>query len=644
MEGSSRSRFRIALLVSDYSHIQKEIVTGFRRQLRKILPVGINFDIETFCSEGFYVSVHEHNVRTIIQSKFDLILTVGLSATKTAKRVTKELKSKIPVIFTGVSNPQRDDLIRSYGRSYNNLVGISVESPCRILPAQVLLAAKPNSKRFFLPYRRTPVLDYLEYEFEQMQELFAQFGRTITLRPITEDRLTPEFFAEMEGYDGVLIPEGGLTSFDKDAIVSSCDARGILVHADGKDAIKNGAVFATRSDLRFVGKLSADYAKRILVEGVKPSKLESRKLRYVRSFVYDFRNANKHGISFSSDILYLFEAATASGKPIPQYEQVFKEFASYCQTDTPFSSDMITRLTEKIRTQVTHETGRVFSDMPGQAIVEKKDQPSLTQRIDALVSRPYVQKLYVGGGDAAAETLRQMKEKQMWRNLESIQVAASLSKAQGLSHAMQDDSEHFATVVEPLKPDAVFMGLKTFMKRCEVAFNIVGLEKDELPQGYDEYIASIEASARDMNVNLKTIVTTDIDEIAKLIRKRSAARNGFFAIPHLIRRELVEPILNVCLEQGVMFCAPSLTYAGRAPLAIGVRERSFDANDIPYREIGGNVKVRKIDSSRAYTFCADNRLIKSFGGVIPARKTGLLAYKCVILDEKNADEKLRNLI
>jgi len=635
---------RVAVMMTNFGPYQEELLIGYKKRIERILPPGFKVTYEEFSSSGPLGELIVDNLKQIAKRKFDLIYTIGIRNTAVVKEARKHLKIKIPMMFAGVSHALRQGIISSYKSSPGGVFGISVTPPSNILPAQLIIAGKPNIINFFMPYKNDSSFHSLSNELDEMCEYFESLGRKIDRYPYDGGMPTKEVFDEMKKYRAVILPEGGMSYRARDMFLQAADTfreqgLDIVVFADGKDAVRKGAVFGVTSDVRFVGKLNANQTKELFIDDTPSNKIKSISLNNPRSIIFSMKKSleSRFGTTFTKDILLLLSDAVHTNEPIPEFFELIRIFTSYREVDSPALTSLLCRISKKVKTRLKVVTGKKFP-VNLEGVPEKT---TFYRDMEAFISKEvgsdHVKGLYVGGGRAVKLAAEKIALSGKPLRLESVQIAHSLQQAQGLDIKLPFGASHTARVIQPIDPSAIILALRACVERCSKAYIIVGLPKDSYPAGTKEYLDLVVAQGKKQRVAVKVFASTSAEEIKEFLDTKSRGYKGeqtkrsvFFSAPHLIENELLETIADYCKEKSIMFAVPSLSYKGRAPIAFGVDEKATRSLLARHMEQG----VAFMESCRVYSFHISSRLVYAWGGRVSHRLIKELHHVYHIDDEQ----------
>jgi putative tryptophan/tyrosine transport system substrate-binding protein len=125
VEGQQPKVYRIGMLVNGTPSSHKFIIDEFHQGLRDLGYVeGRNFLLEVRYAEGKLDRLPEL-ARELVQMNVEVAFTNATPGTVAMKQAT----NTIPIVFTGVGDPVKAGLVKSFAKPGGNLTGISILSP-----------------------------------------------------------------------------------------------------------------------------------------------------------------------------------------------------------------------------------------------------------------------------------------------------------------------------------------------------------------------------------------------------------------------------------------------------------------------------------------------------------------------------------
>jgi len=619
--------YKIAVLVPENGALYRAIQESCKTFLKQIMTESFHYDL--IVTGGTAPYLVDQYAKNIIEKKYDAIFTIGLSCSLAAKRMTTKLQSRqrTPIVFAAVSKHQAHELIHSYKDTRNNLIGITVAPPCALTPIQALRKLNPEARSFFIPYREEFMQGKMLHDMKNTKEHFKKQGCSVTLYPYTGSKLASGLFEHMKTHDAVVVPEGGAKTLDRDAILDFCKNRNIDVYADGKDAVKKGAVFACTSDMEYVSRRAAEMIKLVTEDGKNPSKLSCSELIKTRQLVYNEKNASNLGVNFSNDYKMMLETCTKNNVPMPRQMEDEKLLLAYCEDNSLGLQEAMRALTKQIEEQVDYITNEPVStdsdviDMSQVAAQKPAEPKPFKQRqeekkkkiesdINKIIHKGFVQSLYIAGPQAIQAAAQRMEEKDRHRPLSAIQFAQSLEEAVGLDIQMPPGNTVHATIMQPPRAETIAHYLKEYMgSDLRSAYFLIG--HDALQD--ESYISSFSVQAKMLNFRVNPIIVENEFDIQRAMEKHHKRHNAFFGVTHLISPSLMEGMVFYGNEFKIMTLAPSLQLGKEAPLSLGLNSQAFSEEVSPFQQLSPVLYARVIPADILYLHGANAARLAAMG-------------------------------
>ncbi len=250
---------------------------GFMDTLRvKGYVEGVNLKALRFsCNENRELA--KKFAEKLVQWQPNIFLVLGTPAALEAKKVLQKERSKIPLIFTATTSPDRTGIIPSYLSPPKNMAGIGVEIPV-VERVKVIIEAFPWAKKVgivYFPDTRPAVITSQDFaktlsslggEPELLSLNSAELEES--LRKIDElaKKVDLLYFAP----DPVLYSSPFLNKALHVAMKNKVPVVGIT-----RDIAEKGAVLSEYVSYYEAGEEAADMAYKVL-SGLSPDKLRSR--------------------------------------------------------------------------------------------------------------------------------------------------------------------------------------------------------------------------------------------------------------------------------------------------------------------------------------------------------------------------------
>jgi len=203
--------------------------------------------------------------------KVDLVYSLTTPGTTIMKQV---LDKQTPIVFSIVTYPADSGLIESFEYSGNNLVGTSNFIPLRNY-ITLLKLMQPNTKKVAIFHRKDEPNSNIQA---------ANLIRLLKREKITVVNLEPQSISELikmanqqVGLVDLFISTTDtlLQSGGEEALIKISLANNIPILSSNKMGIEQGSTFGPTADFYTLGKMSGLKAAKILLEGIKPTKLQS---------------------------------------------------------------------------------------------------------------------------------------------------------------------------------------------------------------------------------------------------------------------------------------------------------------------------------------------------------------------------------
>lgn len=207
-----------------------------------------------------------------VTQRHDVIVAIGEAAALAAQRATRTIN--IPIIFLASFDPVNQGLIKSYGNSGNNLVGVGHAAPIdrqidllkQILPALdvVGVMAVPD--------------DPTNQDFvEALERVAPEQGVRVRRESVATPADIPRAFAAFAdaGVRSAYLAPSALTDSRLDVVAREAVASKIALIGNGPKNAEAGALLALYADLDVVGEQLGRMANRLL-RGALPASMSSR--------------------------------------------------------------------------------------------------------------------------------------------------------------------------------------------------------------------------------------------------------------------------------------------------------------------------------------------------------------------------------
>lgn len=288
---------RVGVLASSSKRVQGGRVTQLRESLKELGYVdGRNIVLEVRFGNGNRSIIKKH-VAELVGRKVDVIVTVGLPATRLAAQATK----KIPIVVTYASNLLTSGLVGSMSRPGGNVTGSTVlaqELAGKRL--ELLTEAVPNASHvalMFGPRRSNKTI--VEYTKSAAKSL----GVTIHEGLVRSPKDIGQVFAAMMGQrvGALIMVAGPVVSTHRREIFKLAGQHKIPTLCWRPGMVGHGCMISYGADRAQMVGQAAGYVVKIL-RGAKPGDLPIQRSTKVQ-IVIDLKTANQLGLTIPPSVL-----------------------------------------------------------------------------------------------------------------------------------------------------------------------------------------------------------------------------------------------------------------------------------------------------------------------------------------------------
>lgn len=236
-------------------------------------------------------------VRTLMESKPDLILSISTPATLAVKQATAG--TDLPVVFTLLTDPVGAGIVDSMQRPGGNITGImfGTQEERRL---EYLVRAAPAVTSIYVPFNpkdRSPVS-----ALEKVRNAAKKLGVKLITREVTDAKTLDDAITNLPpSADAVFLLPDSLISTRLDDLVIAATKRKLPTSAANVDAVKNHNVLVSFGcDLRLAGKQAARLVDQIF-RGVKPDDLPVEMTEFYLAL--NLKTADAIGLSIPDEML-----------------------------------------------------------------------------------------------------------------------------------------------------------------------------------------------------------------------------------------------------------------------------------------------------------------------------------------------------
>ena len=238
----------------------------------------------------------EAEVQSFVDAKVDLILSLATPATVAAQKVTAG--TKIPVVFTPISDPLGAGFVESINKPGGNMTGVRNGG---FTPKNLewLKTIVPSIKKIYAPYN--PKDKSAIFARGLLLETAAKLGIEVVTPEITTADDIPGVLANMpEDIDAIFCLSDSMVISRVADIVAAANERKIPVTAVSRAHVEAGTLMGFGSEFNTVGKQTAGVAAQIL-NGADPSTLPVEESEYFLFLMV--KTADSLGITFPDEAL-----------------------------------------------------------------------------------------------------------------------------------------------------------------------------------------------------------------------------------------------------------------------------------------------------------------------------------------------------
>lgn len=220
-----------------------------------------------------------------LASEVDLIISTGLHCSKGLAQISRRRNSMKPIVFLGLLDPVKYELVESIQKPGRNVTGIESSSPGNEAFSMVdlLLKIKPSVRKILLPY--SIVAGGHELHVEDLRESCNANGVEMTLLPINNINDTLQHVSGLiASCDTLMYLESDAVAVCGPALGKLASQYGVTMFAGTVDGVRDSAL-SFIPDLDCLASEAFDLAKEILINQQNPGDLPVRQIPVPRSLV-----------------------------------------------------------------------------------------------------------------------------------------------------------------------------------------------------------------------------------------------------------------------------------------------------------------------------------------------------------------------
>ncbi|MGF1694753.1 ABC transporter substrate-binding protein [Vibrio lamellibrachiae] len=273
-----------------------ENVRGFKDGLAE---KGIDIDNQVEFVEGVISSdkaIQKRAAEKIKESNVDLVYSLTTPGTVIIKETLPE---STPIVFSIVTYPADSGLIESFEYSANNLVGTSNYVPLQHYVALISELA-PNTKSVAIFHRKGEPNSNIQttnlIRLLKRKNIMALNIEAVDINDLTEqaNQVAGQVDLFITTTD-TLLQNGGETALIKISLENK-----VPILSSNKAGILSGSTFGPVADLYVLGKMSGHKAAEILLNGTRPSHIESD-LQEQPTFLINSQSASLLGLEIDKN-------------------------------------------------------------------------------------------------------------------------------------------------------------------------------------------------------------------------------------------------------------------------------------------------------------------------------------------------------
>jgi putative ABC transport system substrate-binding protein len=236
----------------------------------------------------------------IIAQKFvdDQVDLIHAISTPNAQATVK-ITSKIPIVFSSVTDPVKTGIAPKMGKTGTNVTGVSDRWPI-MLQCKMYQDLMPSVKRWGTIYNPGDV--NVTFHIKEMKEAIESMGAKLIEAHISNSSEVMQAAQSLVGrVDAIHITSDNTVVSAFEALVKVCNANDIALFAGDRDSVPRGAVAAYGLDYFMVGYTAGKKAARIL-KGEDPGSVPAG-LAAGYSLWINLKNAKAQGVQLPTALV-----------------------------------------------------------------------------------------------------------------------------------------------------------------------------------------------------------------------------------------------------------------------------------------------------------------------------------------------------
>lgn len=263
---------------------------GFEDELKAL---GIKAEIDYKNAQGD-VPTASLIAEGFVTDGVDLIYAIATPAAQAAAQTTSE----IPVLFSAVTDPVEAKIVSSMDKPGGNVTGTIDAADVETLLG-VFQMLDPEIKTIGVLYNTSEVNS--EVQLKQVQEIAPTVGLSVEAVGINSvNELSAAMETLIPKIDGLYLLSDNLVANSISTVADLMIENKIISISTEESQVKGGALLTTGHTYYELGKQTAQMAKKILVDGVKPADIPVEK-PVVLQLTVNKATAEKLGIDTSTE-------------------------------------------------------------------------------------------------------------------------------------------------------------------------------------------------------------------------------------------------------------------------------------------------------------------------------------------------------
>lgn len=259
---SSTPKTTIAILTPVTHPSLEQIEKGFIETLKSQYPGEYRF--VTYNGQGNKTLIRSE-IEEIAQKKFDLVFTIGTTASQMTAELFSKKKIDIPIVFTCVNDPEGFNIIKNNVTGVKELLDFEQE-------LGALMKYKPFLKSLLLVYN--PREPGLEKDHKEITRILKEKNiGLITVEVFQTNEMKAKVSPFMDKADALLVLKDNTVVSGLDVLIKLCDQYKIPLMASDLDSPDRGAAFGYGVHEREFGVEGAKKVIQIVQEGILPANI-----------------------------------------------------------------------------------------------------------------------------------------------------------------------------------------------------------------------------------------------------------------------------------------------------------------------------------------------------------------------------------